>query len=63
VITLLSQFYKQWENYNIELDKLGERIDLAAKQFTAVRTTRSNMLQRPLDKIEELRQTRGLPRA
>ena len=61
VISLLGQFAKQWQNYNIELDKLGERIGQAAKQFDVVRTTRSNMLQRPLDRIEELRTARGLP--
>jgi len=51
VIGLLGQFAKQWQNYNIALDKLGERIGQAAKQFDVVRTTRSNMLQRPLDRI------------
>lgn len=60
VISLLGQFSKQWQNYNIELDKLGDRITQAAKQFETVRTTRSNMLQRPLDRIEELRTSRGL---
>lgn len=63
VISLLSQFGKQWQNYNIELDKLGERITTAARQFDVVRTTRTNMLQRPLDKIEDLRNSRQLPPA
>ena len=31
------------------------------EQYETVRTTRTNMLQRPLDKIENLRQSRGLP--
>jgi DNA recombination protein RmuC len=61
IIALLGQFSKQWQNYNIELDKLGERLGQAAKQFDVVRTTRTNMLQRPLDRIEELRTARGLP--
>ncbi|MHC4982661.1 MAG: DNA recombination protein RmuC [Planctomycetota bacterium] len=61
VITLLGQFYKQWMEYNIELDKLGQRIEQTARQFEYVRTTRSNQLQRPLDKIEDLRTARGLP--
>jgi DNA recombination protein RmuC len=63
VISLLGQFYKQWQKYNEELDLLGNRIDGVSKQFGVVRTTRSNMLQRPLDKIEELRQSRQLPEA
>jgi DNA recombination protein RmuC len=54
VLALLGEFKKQWTNYNVELDKLGQRIDAAARQFELVRTTRSNMLQRPLDRIEGL---------
>jgi len=61
VMTLLNQFYKQWTDYNIELDKLGQRIESAAKQFDIVRQRRSNALQRPLEKIEEIRQSRALP--
>jgi len=61
VMTLLNQFYKQWTDYNIELDKLGQRIESAAKQFDIVRQRRSNALRRPLEKIEEIRQSRALP--
>jgi DNA recombination protein RmuC len=61
VISLLGQFHKQWNNYNQELDKLGDRIEAAVRQFDTVRTTRTNQLQKPLDKIEELRTTRALP--
>ena len=61
VIALLGDFYKQWQKYNEELDKLGQQIDRASRQFDTVRTTRSNMLQKPLDKIEDLRQSRALP--
>ena len=63
VISLLGAFRKQWEAYNIEFDKLGQRIDQAAEQFRLVRSTRSNMLQKPLDKIDDLRTSRGLPEA
>lgn len=61
VITILSEFGKQWTNYNIEIDKLGQRIEQTAKQFETVSTTRSNVLQRQIDKVENLRQQRGLP--
>jgi DNA recombination protein RmuC len=60
VADLLSEFYKQWQKYNEELDKLGQQIDRAASQFATVRGTRSNMLQKPLDRIEDLRTARGL---
>ena len=60
VIALMSEFYKQWGKYNEELDKLGGRIEMVAKQFETVRTTRTNQLQRPLEKIDELRSAGGL---
>jgi DNA recombination protein RmuC len=61
VMTLLEQFRQQWQKYNEELDRLGQRIQSVASQYETVRTTRSNMLQRPLDKIEEIRGSRELP--
>ena len=61
VITLLAQFSRQWQRYNEEVDKLGERIESLVRQFTTVSTTRTNMLQRQLDKVEDLRTARGLP--
>jgi DNA recombination protein RmuC len=60
VIALLAQFNSQWQKYNEAVDSLGARIDSVAKQYETVRTTRTNMLQRPLDRIEDLRTTRGL---
>jgi DNA recombination protein RmuC len=60
VASLLSEFYRQWQRYNEELDKLGQRIDSTAKQFETLRGLRSNALQKPLDKIDSLRAARGL---
>ncbi len=59
VIALLGQFSKQWQLCNEQLDKLGQRITAAGEQYNVVRTTRTNMLQKPLDRIEELRSARG----
>jgi DNA recombination protein RmuC len=61
IVALVGQFRKQWQVYNEELDKLGKRIEQVSEQFGTVRVTRSNMLQRPMDKIEELQQSRKLP--
>ena len=60
VLTLLGQFTREWGKYNDALDKLGQRIDQAGREYEALRTTRTNVLQRPLDKIDQLRTTRGL---
>ena len=61
VLDLLHEFGRQWQQYCDATDKLGARIEQALKEFQALRTTRCNMLQRPLDKIERLRENRGLP--
>ena len=61
VTALLNQFYKQWQKYNEEVDRLGQRIQSVVGQYEVVRQRRSNQLQRPLDKIEEIRNSRALP--
>lgn len=60
VLGLLAAFSKQWQMYNEAVDKLGRHIQDVSNQYEKVTTTRTNMLQRPLDKIEDLRQQRGL---
>ena len=54
VMKLLGEFYKQWQKYNEEVDRLGKRLESTMNQYTIVSTTRNNALRRPLDKIEEL---------
>jgi len=60
VLTLLGEFTRQWGKYTEALDKLGQRIDQTRDEYEKLRTTRTNVLQRPLDKIDQLRTTRGL---
>ena len=47
--------------YNEEVDKLGNQLATVSKTYENLRTTRTNMLQKPLDKIEDLRTARALP--
>jgi DNA recombination protein RmuC len=61
VLTLLAQFTREWGKYNEAFEKLGQRIEQTKDEYERLRTTRTNMLQRPLDKIDQLRTTRGLP--
>ncbi|MGB2819714.1 MAG: DNA recombination protein RmuC [Phycisphaerae bacterium] len=61
VLTLLAQFTSEWGKYNEAFEKLGQRIEQTKDEYERLRTTRTNMLQRPLDKIDQLRTTRGLP--
>jgi DNA recombination protein RmuC len=60
VIGLLSVFNKQWQRYKEAMDMMGRRIDEARKEYENLVGTRTRMLERPLEKVEELRTARGL---
>jgi DNA recombination protein RmuC len=55
ILKLLSEFSKQWNAYKEKFRLMGERLDAAKKEYDSLVTTRSNMLERPLKKIEDLR--------
>ena len=55
IVRLLGEFMGQWDKYNQEMDKLGERIDSAVRQYRLVSQRRTNVLLRPLEKISQLR--------
>ena len=61
MLTLLGQFYKQWEMFKGSLEKVGSRIAGAQEEFERLSTTRSRQLDRPLEKLEQLRSERELP--
>ncbi|MDA8083591.1 MAG: DNA recombination protein RmuC [Nitrospiraceae bacterium] len=56
ILKLLSEFSKQWAMYKDKFKIMGERLEAAKKEYDSIVTTRTNMLERPLRKIEELRQ-------
>ncbi len=60
LLQLMGTFYKQWENYTAQFDKLGSRLDAAQKEYEVLVTTRQRALERPLSKIDDLRQRKGL---
>ncbi|MEW6162582.1 MAG: DNA recombination protein RmuC [Nitrospirota bacterium] len=60
ILRLLGEFSKQWNAYKEKFKLMGERLDAAKKEYDALVTTRSNMLERPLKKIEELRQQKAI---
>lgn len=61
ILALLSEFNKQWENFKNGMDKMGKRLDEAQKEFQSLITTRTNKLERPLQKIENMRNLNELP--
>lgn len=61
ILALLGEFSSQWEKYAAQLDKVQQRFEQVAKDYSSLMTTRHRALQRPLDKIEILRhEERGL---
>ena len=54
ILKLLAEFSKQWKTYKEKFKVMGDRIDAAKKEYDILVTTRTNMLERPLKKIDEL---------
>ena len=54
-LTLLADFSKQWGLFKHQMDTLGERLERATKEFQTLVTTRTNTLERPLGRLEQLR--------
>ncbi len=55
ILKLLGEFLKQWNNYKDKFKVMGDRLDSAKKEYDALDGTRTNMLERPLRKIEVIR--------
>jgi DNA recombination protein RmuC len=60
VLSLLGVFKCQWTEFIKKLDSLGKKIDDAQKEYEQLITTRRRLLEKPLNKIEDLRLKKGL---
>jgi len=60
ILALLGSFGRQWELFLGSMEKMGKRIEDAQQEYHALITTRRKALERPLRKIEALRQQRGI---
>lgn len=60
ILKLLGDFSKQWGLYKEKFEAMGKRLDDAKKEYDMLANTRSNMLERPLKKIEELRKQKAI---
>ncbi len=60
ILTLLSKFKKQWGLFLDKMDNVGKKIDAAQKEFLDLSGTRRNQLERPLNRIDEIRRQKGL---
>ena len=56
ILAQIKQFALQWQKYTESMDKMGRRLQDAQGEFVNLTTTRKNMLEKPLLRIEEIRQ-------
>ena len=63
MLSLFGTFKAQWEAFIKKMDLLGKRIQDTQKEYDTITTTRRRQLERPLQRIEELRTQRNLPLA
>ncbi len=61
ILSLFGAFRRQWDEFVKKLELLGRRIGDAQKEYEALTSTRRRQLERPLNRIEDLRTQRGLP--
>jgi DNA recombination protein RmuC len=61
ILSLLGRFRKEWENFVDKMDTLGKRIDSTRKEYENLTGVRRRQLERPLQRLEEIRATKGLP--
>ncbi|HDM10450.1 MAG: DNA recombination protein RmuC [Deltaproteobacteria bacterium] len=63
ILGLLGTFKKQWEAFLAKLEILGKRIEDTRKEYDLLMTTRKRQLEKPLNRLDELRESRALPAA
>ncbi len=61
ILSVLGTFSRQWEKFCGSLDKVDRALDGLDRAFRDLAGTRRRALERPLLRVEELRDQRGLP--
>ncbi|MCE5313018.1 MAG: DNA recombination protein RmuC [Nitrospiraceae bacterium] len=60
ILNLLGDFEKQWNLYKEKMRAMGDRLDAAKREYEGLVSTRTNQLEKPLRKIEDLRTNRHI---
>jgi DNA recombination protein RmuC len=63
ILRVLGTFDVQWQKFAAALDGLGRKLDTAQRAYDEVAGARRRQLERPLARLEELRNERGLAAA
>jgi len=62
MLRLMGGFNKEWEKFRESMDKMGRKIEDAREEYQKLATTRTTKLERPLQKLEDLRRLKGIER-
>lgn len=60
MLALFGKFKDQWDRFIVKFESMGKKLDEAQKAYDELTSTRRNMLEKPLDKIETLRREKGI---
>jgi DNA recombination protein RmuC len=60
IVSLLAGFTDQWQRYVGEVERLGKQLDTVRKTYDGLATTRRRQLERQLERVEEVREERGV---
>jgi DNA recombination protein RmuC len=63
ILSELARFDRQWGNFVSQMETVGRRIDSAQTAFESLKTTRRRALDRPLERIRDIRKQRDIPDA
>ena len=58
MVDQINAFLTQWGKFSEELARLGSQLDTVQKTYGRLENTRRNQLEKPIDKIQELRSSR-----
>jgi DNA recombination protein RmuC len=62
MLRLMGGFNKECEKFVEAMDRMGRKIEDARDEYQKLSTTRRNKLERPLQKLEDLRRLKGIER-
>ncbi len=60
ILEVLGGFEKQWENFKGHMDRTEKQLGTFTSSFQSLRTTRSNQLERSLNRVQHLRESQGI---
>jgi len=60
MLRLVNAFKKEWEKFADSMEKMGEKLEAARREYQALTTTRHNKLDKSIQKIEDMRRQKGI---